>query len=212
MPHLDYLLLLARKGCLGRSCLLSTGTLAKDLSSSQQTVSRTLIQLEDAGFIERQPSYRGVKVRITRKGNDLLATIHRDLLSIFEQPTRITGRIRDGLGEGAWYIRKYAKQFKKLLGYAPFFGTLNLSVDEGQFQKFIASKRKRSIPEFRQGGRIYGAVDVYEATLRIRGEEEPCGILGIERTRHPAGVIEVIAEKHIRTAYDLKEDDTLELI
>lgn len=211
MNNPDYLIALARKGAMHDEVLVPTTALAKDLDTSQQTVSRVLIRLEKDGYIKRNASYRGIAISMTEKSRRILEKQYHDLISIFETPKELKGTIKIGLGEGAWYIKKYAKKFNELLGYTPFFGTLNLEVDKVIFNRFLQQKTRRRIPEFKQEGRVYGAVDLFLAELRIGKKTEQCAILQIERTRHPEGIIEVIAEAHIREKYRLSENDKVTL-
>ena len=64
----QFLIYLAENGALTRQIELSTTKMANDLGSSQQTISRKLIELENDGLIARIPSIRGVKILILSKG------------------------------------------------------------------------------------------------------------------------------------------------
>lgn len=62
-------------GLLGALCewqSLTSGDLAKASGSSQQTASRVLIELANAGLIERMMRVRRPRIRVTKAGRDLL--------------------------------------------------------------------------------------------------------------------------------------------
>ena len=98
------------------------------------TASLHLKELENGGFIERIYHGRTFSVKITQKGYSEISTLfHLLSKSISSSPTdlELKGKIVSGMGEGAYYmsLKGYTKQFKSILGYIPFPGTLNVKLN-----------------------------------------------------------------------------------
>ena len=112
---------------------LSCSGLADALGVSNQTASRRLRALEDAGLIERDTVSDGQWVLITDAGERALREEYETYRRVFEEPETIglSGSVTSGMGEGRHYISLpgYMEQFEDRLGYAPFAGTLNLDLD-----------------------------------------------------------------------------------
>ena len=112
---------------------ITTSKLAKNIKKSQQGASHHLLDLENAGYIERLKKGQKFKVKITYKGYSEIENLLSRLKSAVEHaPTTIDfeGRVVSGMGEGSYYMSLfgYRKQFKEKLGYEPFPGTMNLKL------------------------------------------------------------------------------------
>ena len=111
----------------------SCGALADRLDASNQTASRRLQTLEDAGLIERERVADGQWVTVTADGERALRREYAEYRRLFESSTAIelSGTVTVGMGEGRHYITLpgYMTQFEARLGYEPFPGTLNVDLD-----------------------------------------------------------------------------------
>ena len=65
MKH-KVLLYIASKVGMFSSLNISTNKIAEDLQTSQQTISRILINLENEGMIKRYSSQKGMKIKIDK--------------------------------------------------------------------------------------------------------------------------------------------------
>ena len=122
----------------------------------------------------------------------------------------IKGRVFTGVGEGASYVSLpfYREAFKRVLGFDPYPGTLNLRV-EPECAETVGSLRGRGllIPRRVVNGVEYGWVRCLPA--RIRGIE--AAVLIIEKTVHGPDVVEVVAPVRLRDALGLKDGDVVEV-
>lgn len=122
----------------------------------------------------------------------------------------IDGVIVKGLGEGAYFmsIRQYQKEIKKKLGFVAYPGTLNIKVSKKQ-RDSLKNLNMILIGGFRRGGKAFGGIDCYRATIKnING-----AVIIPHMTKH-RDIIEFIAPVHIKTKLKLKDGNkiTVELI
>jgi len=194
----------------------STTSLAKDLSVSQQTVSRHLIELERQGLITRQPYLDGSEIMITEGGAKELRRIFRVLRAAFEEtgPVTImfTGRVFTGLGEGAYYVDRtdYGRHIEDALGFRPYPGTLNLrlSPSEVSKKKELEAYAGIMISGFTTGGRSFGAVKCFRASI----DDVEGALILIGRTHYDASVVELIAPVNLRERLGLKDGSRLRVV
>ncbi|MFC1691038.1 DUF120 domain-containing protein [Nanoarchaeota archaeon] len=209
MSNTDFLLYLAGKTELFNNLSTSTGVIAGDLKSSQQTVSRKLIELEKSGLINRDTNPEGVDIKLTQKAITEIKNKYDILKVLFDQPKKcLKGKIQNGLGEGGYYISKYKTRIKKDLGITPFHGTLNIKTNSAEIKKFLIDQEKITIPSFKTKDRTYGRIDCHKVILN---KTINCFLIIPERTNHPADVIEVIAESNLRNKLKLKENNEVML-
>jgi len=187
----------------------------KEISISQQTASRHLIELENAGYITKTSSFKGIDVRITEKGLDELRRVYFCLKKMIESvPNIITiyGILFSGLGEGGYYVsqKQYQRQFKLKLGFYPYLGTLNLKLP---ISEIVKKKELETYPPiiikgFEKQNRLFGDVRCYPTI--INHEIEGAAII-IERTHHDSSILEVIAPVQLRTILSLTDGDKVTL-
>lgn len=210
------LLKVAEIGGLKKPIKLSTKVLAPNLSLSQQTISRHLMELDKLGYIDRRVSYQGIEIKISTKGIDELRNTYLILKSIIDEPRTaiiLNGVVISGLGEGAYYISKkgYRDQFLKKLGFNPYPGTLNVRLST---QLDIRKKDELNayspviIEGFKEKDRSFGPVSCYPAIINnsVKG-----AITIIERTHHRESVIEIVAPVNIRKKLSLNDDDDVQI-
>lgn len=206
---------LVKKGAHQKFVRTNTVELASECGISQQTASRKLIELENDGFIERKIDRHGQSIKLTQKALADLKNIYKNLRPVFEvRPKKIAiaGKVFSGLGEGGYYVGMpgYRKQFIQKLGFDPYPGTLNVRLEterdleaKTQIERLPAIR----IEGFKDDKRTYGGASCYKAT--INGVD--AAILVIERTHHPADVIEVISQHFLRKKLKLKDGSAVKV-
>lgn len=207
------LLTLAQLGAVTNNIRTSTSRIAQLLQISQQTASRRLLELEKRGLIQRVLNNRGQLIKIQQKGISELTKIQSILeMALTKKRYRsFRGRILTGLGEGAYYIQLegYRKQFRRLLGYTPYPGTLNIQLltetDVNEFQ-LLKATLGIEIHGFLTGDRSFGPVTCYPATVN---GEQTAAVLLIERTHHQSNVVEIIAPISLRQNLNVTDGDII---
>ncbi|MBI4167441.1 MAG: CTP-dependent riboflavin kinase [Candidatus Aenigmarchaeota archaeon] len=194
----------------------NTIELALECGISQQTASRKLIEMEKDGLIERRVDVHGQSIRLTQKAIAELKNVYRNLRPVFDSAPKkivIEGRVFSGLGEGGFYVTMpgYRKQFVRKLGFDPYPGTLNVRL--GTERDIDAKSELDGIPAvqiegFTDAKRTYGGASCYKAT--INGVE--AAVLVIERTHHPADVIEIISPHFLRKKLKLKDGSEVKIL
>lgn len=197
---------LAKIGGLHDYVYTSSGELAEKIGVSQQTASRKILELLDAGLIVRRMGTRKQLIRLSPTGVDVLRREFAEYRALFQsgERVRIRGKVVTGLGEGRYYISRdgYRKAFGQLLGFDPFPGTLNIEVEPIDREKVAELKDTEGllIQEFQSEGRTFGAVKCFRAEL---GGLDAAVIFPLRS--HHTNVIEVISPHHLREALSLKD-------
>ncbi len=199
-----YILLhLARRMQLNGTLETSTGSLAKELNISQQTVSRKLQEFHKKGIVGKTITPVGVTITITEKGKEQLRKIYGDLLHLFGQQLLLHGIVKDGFGEGRFYMsqEQYKKQFQSILSFAPYQGTLNLAVDKSNAELFLTTKKQFYVTGFQTKERTFGGLKCYPVLIakKISG-----AIIIPDRTAHTLDTVEVIAPNYLRDELHLE--------
>jgi len=133
---------------------------------------------------------------------------HQDNISTLEgAPARIMrGKVSAGRGEGQFYISKdgYKIQFREILGFEPFPGTLNVKLDT----LFLPPEQKAiRIKRFQDGDRTFGECRCYK--IKLNGID--AAVVKPERSDYPADLIEVIAPINLRKALVIEDGDLVEV-
>lgn len=187
---------------------VSSGSLGVSLGLSQQAVSKHLIALESEGLISRKRSGRGVSVSLTPKGCDQVVSLYSLLKAAVEGSREMTfhGTVTTGLGEGAYYVslHGYRRQFRHLVGFEPYPGTLNLILrgNEVEMKRQLKFIPGLEVKGFRDEKRTYGPVKCFLA--KVEGRHD-AAVLLIERTHHSDSVLELIAPQNLRRALGLSD-------
>jgi len=200
---------LLSKGAKYNFITLSTTSVGKSIKKSQQAASKHLIELEQAGFLERIIHGRSLSVKITKKGYSELVKLSAALnssLGNFPSFIELQGTLISGMGEGAYYmsLKGYTQQFKKKIGYVPFPGTLNVKLDK---KKYLESAKQledfdgKIINGFSDNKRTYGWVKCFKAKLN---NSKDCDLIVLERTHHDYSIVEVISKYNLRDTANLK--------
>src|SRR5919202_985663 len=223
MPEIKLQHILKRSKLLGRGAKfnfiqLTTTDLGKHINRSRQAASRHLLDLENAGYIERLRKGHRFAVKITDKGYSQIELLFSTLKYAIESaPCRIDfkGVIVSGMGEGAYYMSLYGykKQFKEKLGYEPYPGTLNIKLLD---KISMNSRREISrypsifIDGFSDKSRTYGWAKCYKAEIN-EGIVKDAAVLVLERTHYDDSMLEVIAPVAIKGIMGIKNGEEISI-
>ena len=213
--ELAALKLLALDGGLEGEVKVSCSALAERLDASNQTASRRLQGLDDAGLVERQMVSDGQWVSITEDGEWALKREYEDYRRIFETPAGVdlTGTVTSGMGEGRHYISLpgYMAQFEDRLGYEPFLGTLNVELTDESVRARSAMEALDPVPidGWEDDDRTYGPAVCYPAVVETQDGAvyEGAHTIAPERTHHDEDQLEVIAPIKLRDELGLEDGD-----
>jgi riboflavin kinase len=196
-------------GCRG-PVWISSQSLGETLALSPQTASRRLKALEARRLLDRAIRPDGQYVTITAEGEEVLRREYAEYLRIFGEGAggyTLTGSVIGGLGEGRYYmsLEPYRAQFRTILGFEPFPGTLNLrlSTASRDMKKKVDAMEWTRIRGFVQENRTFGEARVLPCRIR----EIPCAIIVPGRTHYPDDVIEVISPRELRKELNLSDGD-----
>jgi riboflavin kinase len=196
-------------GCRG-PVWISSQSLGETLSLSPQTASRRLKALEAQRLIARAIRPDGQYVTISEAGEEVLRREYAEYLRIFGEGAggySLVGSVIGGLGEGRYYmsLEPYRAQFRTLLGFEPFPGTLNLRLSSASrdVKKKVDGMEWIRIQGFVQEQRTFGEARVLPCRIR----EIPCAIIVPGRTHYPDDVIEVISPRELRKELNLSDGD-----
>jgi len=201
MKQFELLLYLAEKGIIKTS----TNKISKETNASQQTISRKLIEMEKKGIIKREVSANGIKIEITEDGFNLLKEKYNALNNIFKSNT-IKGKVKKGIGEGAFYIKKYNKKISQALNFNAYLGTLNIEIDE-KSKSSILRQKPIIISSFKTKERSYGSIKCYNTAIN----NTKAALIIPERTRHSKNIVEIISPVYLRGKFNLKDDELIEV-
>ncbi len=191
---------------------VSSRELGTALEMSQQSASKRILELLELGLIVRDLGARKQRIKLTSTGVDELKKEYNEFRRIFELTDHITlhGTVKDGMGEGQYYIDQegYQTQFESKLGFRPYPGTLNISVDKEDIGKLDMIKSTAGIPisGFTHGGRSFGDVIAYKSKIK----NVDCAVVVPARS-HYVDVIEIICHYHLRRTLSLNTDDRLDV-
>ena len=210
--HVETLKAIALMGGLKEYINLSSGELGKLIGVSQQSASQRILEMIRDGLVARDLATRRQRIRLTPKGGEVLRKEYADYQRIYEvkETLTISGTVRSGLGEGAFYMRQrgYKDQFRKKLWFEPYEGTLNLKIRGADLAKLqiLQESPGIEISGFEAAGRTFGGAKCFLAT----SGHIDCAVIMPIRTHH-TDVLEVISKHYLRNALGLKDGDIVEL-
>jgi riboflavin kinase len=173
--------------------------------------------MEDKKLITREITKEGEIIRLTEDGEKkLLECLSEILNSIMKfRVLEIKGKVVSGLGEGRLFLSLpyYRESFKKILGFEPYPGTLNILIYDklSLMNRILLDVSKHLlIPEFKDKDRVLGAVKVYPANIN---NISPAAVVIPLRTTHPKSVIEIVSPYKLREVLRLEDgnDVTIEV-
>jgi riboflavin kinase len=209
---------LALLGAIEQPIKISSGNFAEAIKSSLQTAARRLQELDREGLVHRRITADGQWIILTRKGVGRLKRECYEYQELFFSTPRIEveigGRLITGLGEGRYYttLNGYKKQFEAKLGFAPFPGTLNLSLD---LLCIVARKKLEGrigveIACFESENRSFGGAKCFPCKiLDDRAEGIKSAVIIPDRTHYPEDILEIISPVYLRGELNLRDGDEL---
>ena len=208
---------LARDGALDGPVKVSCAGLADRLDVSNQTISRRLQRLEDHAYVTRELDSDGQWVTVTDDGRRMLRSEYERYRRIFEDDgaVEVAGDVTGGMGEGKHYITLagYATQFVERLGYEPFPGTLNVTLDSESVRRRPRIDALDPIPidGWEDENRTYGPASCYPATVTndAGDRHETAHVIIPERTHHDEDNLELIAPEKLRDVLSLADGDRI---
>ena len=218
LQHILTMTKLLQRGAKFNFIQLTTTDLGKHINRSQQAASRHLLDLENAGYIERMRKGHRFAVKITDKGYSQIELLFSTLKYAIESaPFRFDfkGIIVSGMGEGAYYMSLdgYKKQFREKLGYEPYPGTLNVKLVD-QISKNsrheISKYPSVFINGFSDNSRTYGWAKCYKAEIN-ESIVKDAAVLVLERTHYDDSMLEVIAPVAIKGKMGIKNGDEISI-
>jgi riboflavin kinase, archaea type len=198
---------------------LTTAQLGKNISISQQSASKHLLDLENAGYINRVRKGHSIRIKITDSGYSQVNSFYEKLKSAIESKAdeviTLEGHIVSGMGEGAYYmsLEGYRKQFRQKLGYSPFPGTLNIKLSDPasmRSRRDLSAYPSIFIDGFSDKLRTYGWVKCYPAEIN-NGLVKNAALLILERTHYDDSTIEIIAPTSIKESIQVKNGDHISI-
>jgi riboflavin kinase, archaea type len=217
LQHIFTMTVLLCRGAQFNFIEITTADLGKDIKRSQQAASRHLLDLENAGYIERLRKGQTFRIKITNRGYSEIESLYSTLKSALEStPFSIDfeGTVVSGMGEGAYYmaLEGYRKQFKEKLGFEPYPGTLNVKLID---QIFMNARREIGkypsvfINGFSDNTRTYGWVKCYKAD--IKGAINNAAALVLERTHYDDSTLEIIAPISLKESIGIQNGDKISI-
>jgi len=218
LQHIFTMTDLLQRGAHYNFIVITTSDLGKDIKRSQQAASRHLLDLENAGYIERLRKGQTFRIKITNRGYSEIQSLYSTLKSAIESiPFSIDfeGTVVSGMGEGAYYmsLEGYRKQFKDKLGFEPYPGTLNVKLID---QIFMNARREIGrypsvfINGFSDNLRTYGWVKCYKANIN-KGAVNNAAALVLERTPYDDSMLEIIAPICLKEAIGIQNGDRISI-
>ena len=190
--------------------LVSSSNLGLILGVSQQTASRYLRKLEDEGLIQRVVKKQGQQISITNEGLSTLKKMYDELGFCIQgkKSIQMKGKVNIGLGEGAYYVKMYAGKIEKQLGFKPFYGTLNVKLE--QIPPYLHKFTFKKIQRFEKDGRSFGEIKIVKTKLTSSKKTIKCYITLPERTHHK-NELEIISKENLRKKLKLKDGSKVTL-
>lgn len=192
--------------------VISSRELGEMLIMSQQSASKRILELLDAGLISRDLGARRQRIKLTQKGIDLLRKEYNEYQRIFEMRDEIVikGAVITGMGEGQYYVTQpgYMEQFSEKLGFTPYEGTLNVKVPSSDIHKVQTVKKAKPIivKGFERNGRTFGNVECHKATI----QNIECAVVMPSRS-HYDDVLEILCKYHLRRTLGMNDGDEVEV-
>ena len=118
----------------------------------------------------------------------------------------LVGKIKSGLREASFWMKKAENAFETKTGLKVFHGTLNVELDE----EYILDKNLDKLSKEEYGG----MQDVYMKECKVFGHKSY--ILRTDKNMskdrdHPLNLLEIISDVNFRETYNLKDEDEVEI-
>lgn len=112
----------------------------------------------------------------------------------------LTGKVKKGLGNANFWIKKVEEIFYTKTGMKLFYGTLNI-----ELEKPYELENYWIIGEEEYGG----TQKVYVQECKILGQK--AYIVRSEKTAHKSNILEIVSDIKFREVFDLKDEDIIKI-
>jgi len=122
------------------------------------------------------------------------------------------GTVQSGTGRGAKFIAIpiYSEIFESHLGDTPFYGTLNLQLDEDGAKIINQAFQEGQVYEdLVYEGKEFGGIVIVPVRIKSNGTSIDSVAVRPYLTTHDSDVVELVATKHLRKVLDLEDGDTV---
>jgi len=122
--------------------------------------------------------------------------------------TALEGIVVAGLGKGAVFmsIDHYKREFKDKLGFDPYPGTLNMTLNKEQ-TNLLKDINPIRIESFKKDNKTFGGVSCYKVKMNnIDG-----AIIVPDLTEHEEDMIEIIAPINLKSELNIKDGDKIKV-
>lgn len=183
--------------------------LMKSMGISRATLSRWVSRAEELNFVRSATSRKQQYIMLTEKSIEVLILLREAISGISWGEEVVLGEVFSGMGEGAYYMSRkgYVEGFRRLVGYKPYPGTLNLRLSQEDASKVSEWRRRvvpKIIPGFSEEGRTFGEVEIYP--VGVNGEMQAIAVF--PRRRHYGyDVLELAHEENLREKLGLRDGD-----
>ena len=116
----------------------------------------------------------------------------------------LRGRVVSGKGKAALFLslKNYGRFIAGQLGLLPYPGTLNVKVDPGEKEKFLAGKIRLRLRSFAHDGKRMGGITAYPVKFEGR---VPALLVAPDKSTHAKGIVEVVAVASLRRGLKLRD-------
>lgn len=112
----------------------------------------------------------------------------------------LSGKVKKGLGDAFFWVKKIEDIFYKKTNMNLFYGTLNV-----ELQKPYELENSFTIKKEEYGG----TQDVYVQECKIL--EKQAYIVRAEKTAHTSNIIEIVSDVKLRENFNLQDEDTINI-
>ncbi|ACX72353.1 CTP-dependent riboflavin kinase [Methanocaldococcus vulcanius M7] len=128
----------------------------------------------------------------------------------------IEGEVVSGFGEGRYFLSlpPYKKTFKKILGFVPYEGTLNImlrNISKEKFKEAFKYFKYIETEDFEFEGKKFFGVKVFPVYIIIEGRRIKGAVVLPKKTYHSSDIIEVVAPIKLRDEFGLKDGDVVKI-
>ncbi|MEM1508360.1 MAG: DUF120 domain-containing protein [Thermofilaceae archaeon] len=207
---LALLLELAKQGCARSPVKIEKTLIASNLEISAWTLNKWLRESIELGYVEVTPKSKRGRYVLTPKAIGELSSLLGILSSCIKGVRRLilNGKVFSGLGEGELYtsLDEYKDWFRRLLGFEPYPGTLNLRLDPESItkRKLLESYDCLRIPPISREDRNFCGAKVFRAIINRSIE---AGIVIPDKTVYGPDVLELVSKVCLREMLALKDGD-----
>ncbi|MGD0230578.1 MAG: DUF120 domain-containing protein [Syntrophorhabdales bacterium] len=120
---------------------------------------------------------------------------------------KVSGTVVKGLGVSASFlsIPWVENQIVEKLGFSPYFGTLNIDVQDSNIQEALKALPAKRIISAEQG---FCDALVFEGTVG----GYPCGVILPLVPDYPGAILEIVAPVHLKKTLGLTDGDGIEVL